>query len=88
MDKSTAQLNKMILARNYLKQECPTVLNDKFDEEYMNILDQICSFVKKHCQHEYIDDYIDLDCERGGMYISYCRFCEDCLNADTRRRAN
>ena len=39
-------------------------------------LHEVCDRLKTVCPHERIvDDYIDLDCERGGVYIKYCESC-------------
>lgn len=39
-------------------------------------LNRVCERLKTLCPHEcVVDDYIDLDCERGGIYIKYCKTC-------------
>ena len=36
----------------------------------------VCDILKELCPHEcVVDDYIDLDCDRGGIYIKYCTMC-------------
>jgi len=39
-------------------------------------LKHVCDRLKELCPHEcVVDDYIDLDCDRGGIYIKYCKTC-------------
>jgi hypothetical protein len=79
-DARAARVKRMIYARNYLRSElymADEEVKRGFDKEYINILDQISAFIKKYCDHKYVDDYVDLDCDGGGMYIKYCEICEE-----------
>lgn len=33
------------------------------------------SYIAIHCDHSVVDDYIDLDPDRGGKPIKYCEHC-------------
>lgn len=43
-------------------------------EDLIRINESIKTYLEKHCQHKFIDDYIDTapDC---GMNIRYCMYC-------------
>ena len=41
-------------------------------KEHLQIM---TDFIRKYCVHEWIDDYIDTDVEKG-MNITYCKYCE------------
>ena len=35
----------------------------------------VTDFIRDYCIHEWVDDYIDIDVEKG-MNIRYCKHCE------------
>ena len=43
--------------------------------EYKNIYDSIKSFLLKYCQHEIVEDYIDISYDES-LKIRYCTKCE------------
>jgi hypothetical protein len=79
-----SSIKSMVMARNYIKY----TISESFDadpqteqyKEYIKIYNDICAFIKKNCIHEYVDDYVDLDCDRGGYYITYCKICDETVN--------
>jgi hypothetical protein len=81
----------MVMARNYIKyticESRETDTESKQYKEYIKIYNDICEFIKKNCIHEYVDDYVDLDCDRGGYYITYCKICDETVNKSIFMRA-
>jgi hypothetical protein len=43
-------------------------------KDFMNIFNSILKYLEQHCNHEYVDDYIDTSPD-AGMNIRYCKFC-------------
>ena len=41
-------------------------------KEYLKF---VTDFIRENCVHEWVDDYIDIDVEKG-MNIRYCKHCE------------
>ena len=52
----------IICFKNSLKQK----------KEHLKIIND---FMQKYCHHSWIQDYIDIDPEKG-MNITYCKYCE------------
>jgi hypothetical protein len=40
-----------------------------------DILQSVKTFLKNHCDHQYVRDYIDITPDRG-MTVIYCELCE------------
>lgn len=72
------KVNKMILARNMLQHNLPCD-----DTVYCSIYDSILDYINKNCPHEFITDYIDVDCDRGGIYIKYCSICHETVSPES-----
>lgn len=51
-----------------------TTDNNYRNKEYNNIIDSIQVFLKIHCKHEYVNDYIDIN-DSCGKNIYYCNKC-------------
>ena len=49
--------------------------NDTSDPEYKEILNYVENYIKKHCNHEIIQDLVDIDPDRSKI-IFYCKHCE------------
>lgn len=64
----TETVNNMIEIKNIL------VSSEKNDEINI-ILKKVDEFLLKHCQHEIVDDLIDIDPDRSKSI----RYCEKCL---------
>lgn len=45
------------------------------DEFYQNEIKEVNKYIKKWCQHEYIDDYFETKFENMEK-ITYCKHCE------------
>ena len=45
------------------------------DGTYRNIINLIESYIESNCNHEYVDDLIDIDPDTSKM-IRYCIHCE------------
>lgn len=43
-------------------------------EEFKHIHKYVTEYVEKHCQHKFVDDYIDTSPD-SGMNIRYCTYC-------------
>jgi hypothetical protein len=65
------EVQLMIRAKN-MCQHIPTDLRSK---EYQEILMKINDFLLKHCQHEIVNDSIDINPDKS-MDICYCVKCE------------
>lgn len=70
----TENCNAMIRSREILN----TVHISIQDGTYRNIINLIESYIESHCNHEYIDDLIDIDPDTSKM-IRYCIHCEHSL---------
>ena len=46
--------------------------------EYFDILKQVTKYLHKHCNHNVVDDLIDIDPDRSKT-ISYCTICGNTL---------
>ena len=66
-----AEVELMIRAKN-ICQRMPADLRSK---EYQEILIKITDFLLKHCQHELVNDSIDIDPDKS-IDICYCVKCE------------
>lgn len=64
------RVKKMIMARNHLLQ-----CFEEDDAHYGDILKQVYKYIEEKCVHEFVLDYVDVDCDRGGKYITYCEVC-------------
>ena len=51
--------------------ECNSSEHTDLNELYEHIV----TYLAKHCDHEWTEDWIDIDCERS-QKIVYCDFCE------------
>jgi hypothetical protein len=45
-----------------------------YDPSFNKILNDVRLYIDDHCQHEWVDDTIDIDLERS-MNITYCEIC-------------
>lgn len=63
--------NAMIRSREILK----TVHISIQDGPYRSIINLIESYIEANCNHEYVDDMIDIDPDTSKM-IRYCIHCE------------
>lgn len=43
--------------------------------EYKKVVEHLRSTLQEKCIHEFTEDYIDIDPDRG-QYITYCIYCE------------
>jgi hypothetical protein len=66
-----AEVELMIRAKN-MCQRMPADLRSK---EYQEILIKINDFLLKHCQHEFVNDSIDINPDKS-IDICYCVKCE------------
>lgn len=66
-------VEKMIILKLSFEREI-AFIKDTLERKKEN-LKTINAFVRKYCEHEWIDDYIDIDVERG-MNVTYCKHCE------------
>lgn len=51
-----------------------TIPDEFKNDDCRNIEKDVSSYLKKFCIHDIIEDYIDLDPEKG-KYINYCNVC-------------
>lgn len=47
------------------------------NNDLRDIMKSVKSFLKKHCKHHFIRDYVDITPDRG-MTVIYCDICESC----------
>ena len=52
--------------------------------EYKQMIQWIQEFLERNCDHELIEDYIDLDLDRS-QQIVYCKKCHLTLSENPRR---
>lgn len=45
------------------------------EEDYKNVLNNCRDYLKKNCNHNLVNDVIDIDLDRRA-YIRYCDICE------------
>jgi len=45
------------------------------NQDLLEILSLIKQFLKKHCRHHFVRDYVDITPDRG-MTVVYCELCE------------
>jgi len=87
-----SSIKSMVMARNYIKyticESFDTEPESEQYKEYIKIYNDICAFIKKNCIHEFVEDYIDLDCDRGGYYITYCKICDETVNKSIFSRSS
>jgi hypothetical protein len=57
-----------------IKQALNAVSKDKQNSDYKNIIQLIEKYLIKQCDHNIIDDLIDIDPDRS-MMIKYCTIC-------------
>jgi hypothetical protein len=58
-----------------VKNICQSIPDNLQSKEYQEILNKINDFLLKHCQHEIVNDSIDIDPDKS-MDICYCSKCE------------
>jgi hypothetical protein len=66
-----AEVELMIRAKNI----CQRIPADLRSKEYQEIIIKINYFLLKHCQHEFVNDSIDIDPDKS-IDICYCVKCE------------
>ena len=49
--------------------------NNNILNDYCMVLEEVNKYLKKYCNHKIIEDWIDIDPERGGLNIKYCEKC-------------
>ena len=66
-------VHNMVSIKQSLEREIKYVKETLIKKQaHLEIID---TFIKEYCQHEWVDDYIDIDVEKG-MNITYCKHCE------------
>ena len=57
-------------------RECNThECNTREHTDLKDVYEHIVTYLAKHCDHEWTEDWIDIDCERS-QKIVYCDWCE------------
>lgn len=67
-------INSANVAMETAKQILNTLPNDKQNPDYKNIIQLVEKYLIDHCNHNIIDDLIDIDPDRSKM-IKYCTLC-------------
>lgn len=62
------------VAMETAKRVLNNVSNDNQNPDYKNIIQLIEKYLIDHCNHNIIDDLIDIDPDRSQM-IKYCTIC-------------
>jgi len=62
------------VAMETAKQVLNNISNDKQNPDYKNIIQLIEKYLIDHCNHNIIEDLIDIDPDRSKM-IKYCTLC-------------
>lgn len=44
------------------------------EEKYVDALNNCRNYLKKHCSHQFVSDFIDIDPDR----TQFVRYCSDC----------
>jgi len=70
-----SHLTAMETARRYLN----AVPNSSQDEEFKEILCLVEKYLNTHCNHNIIEDLIDIDPDRSKM-VKYCNLCYKTFN--------
>lgn len=84
--KNTAVLNRLMRLRTKIYNEASYLKHEKdiryksLSKKLEQISNEIESILKTECKHEYEIDYIDLDIDTGGNYITYCKICNCSFN--------
>jgi hypothetical protein len=73
METSTEQYDIDILVRVIQLLETNQSINCNDDYNQIRLLTKL--YLKKHCKHSIITDYIDTDVDNGGQTITYCEKC-------------
>jgi len=58
----------------YLDNNSIKNYTEKF-KDYCYIIQEMNNYLKKYCKHEIVEDWIDIDPDRGGQNIKYCIKC-------------
>jgi len=65
-------IERMIIIRNLLQQELPEKNEYSF---FLDIVEKVQQYIEVYCQHNIIEDLIDIDPDRSKT-IHYCTKCE------------
>jgi hypothetical protein len=71
-NKTVTNLIKLKKKLNIKKYD---VINTCLEQKMNDLRENIDSILFSECNHNYVNDYIDLDVDNGGKYISYCSVC-------------
>jgi len=70
------EIKCMVNARDSLERSSKFINNYSIiNSEYKKIYDLILNYIKTHCNHKIIEDYIDIDIDK----TKKIHFCEKCL---------
>ena len=65
----------MAAARDSLERYADSVNNySNINSEYKKIYDSILEYIKNHCNHKIVEDYIDIGIDKTKK-ISFCERC-------------
>jgi hypothetical protein len=69
---TSSNIDEILILEKYLK-----LMNDNIPHvnNLKNLLELTETHIKNTCQHQMVDDFIDINAE-SVMYISYCKICE------------
>jgi len=68
-------IQSMVGARDSLERYADSVNNySNINSEYKKIYDLILEYIKTHCNHKIVEDYIDLGIDESKK-IEYCSVC-------------
>jgi hypothetical protein len=68
-------IQSMIVARDSLERYSDSVNNySNINSEYKKIYDLILEYIKTHCNHKVVEDYIDIGIDKT-QKICFCERC-------------
>jgi hypothetical protein len=68
-------MNQNISMMLSVKKQMERIPKNQQDPDYLIIYSQIKNYLRMHCQHNIVDDSVDVDFEQC-QSIRYCTYCE------------
>lgn len=66
---------QVMLQTKYRIQGCCSMPGQYIEQDLKELYDRVVRYLATHCEHEWVDDWIDVDADRS-QRIVYCPLCE------------
>lgn len=66
--------NEVISVINIVKNYLETCIIENQNNDFKEIYEKVCKYLNTHCNHLFVDDYIDITPEISKK-ITYCSLC-------------